>query len=241
MLVNNCYYHFKSVLDNETCDKIISLGLSKQILNATTRGNQEKSSKKNAFSIEDKTIQEINKNNQDYYVRDSEISWLTDSWLYDLILPFLNMANEKAGWKYNIDSFESFQFTKYNSPGGFYGWHNDGAGDHLSVFKRFIPGIHKYNKSGDVPSGYVIDNRLVNKVRKISMTINLSTENSYEGGNLKFDFGPHSEKERFYECLEIRPRGSIIVFPSHIYHQVTPVTKGTRYSLVLWACGRPFK
>ncbi|NBV29176.1 2OG-Fe(II) oxygenase, partial [bacterium] len=30
-------------------------------------------------------------------------------------------------------------------------------------------------------------------------------------------------------------------FPSHVYHQVTPVTRGTRYSLVLWAMGQPFR
>jgi predicted 2-oxoglutarate/Fe(II)-dependent dioxygenase YbiX len=61
-----------------------------------------------------------------------------------------------------------------------------------------------------------------------------------EGGNLKFDLGPH-RGDRYHECAEIRPRGSIIVFPSHVYHQVTPVTKGTRYSLVAWNLGYPFK
>ena len=34
---------------------------------------------------------------------------------------------------------------------------------------------------------------------------------------------------------------SVIVFPSHVYHQVTPVTKGTRYSLVGWNLGYPFR
>ena len=60
-------------------------------------------------------------------------------------------------------------------------------------------------------------------------------------GNLKFDFGPHASGQRFHECVEIRPQGSIIVFPSYVYHQVTPVTSGTRYSLVLWSLGQPFK
>jgi PKHD-type hydroxylase len=30
------------------------------------------------------------------------------------------------------------------------------------------------------------------------------------------------------------------VFPSFIYHRVKPVTEGTRYSLVIWSCGKPF-
>ena len=75
---------------------------------------------------------------------------------------------------------------------------------------------------------------------KLSVTINLSGDENYEGGNLKFDFGPNTQGERFIECTEIRPKGSIIVFPSFTYHQVTPVTKGTRYSLVMWICGKPF-
>ena len=73
------------------------------------------------------------------------------------------------------------------------------------------------------------------------MTLNLSDETDYEGGNLKFDLGPHAANKRYHECTEIRPKGSVIVFPSHVYHQVTPVTKGTRYSLVMWSWGRPYK
>jgi PKHD-type hydroxylase len=82
---------------------------------------------------------------------------------------------------------------------------------------------------------------MINKVRKLSMTINLNEPGEYDGGNLKFDFGPHASGKRFHECEEIRPQGSIIVFPSFVYHQVTPVTRGTRYSLVLWSLGWPFQ
>ncbi len=74
------------------------------------------------------------------------------------------------------------------------------------------------------------------------MTINLNEPGEYEGGLLNFDYGPHStDGERYKECTEIKPQGSIIVFPSFLHHQVTPVTKGTRYSLVLWITGRPFR
>ena len=79
------------------------------------------------------------------------------------------------------------------------------------------------------------------KVRKISVTINLVDGNEYEGGNLRFDYGPHAGKNRYKTCEEIRPKGSIIVFPSFLYHQVTPITKGTRYSLVMWVLGRPWQ
>lgn len=87
---------------------------------------------------------------------------------------------------------------------------------------------------------YSHDVKKWNKVRKISMTVNLSDPNDYEGGNLKFDLGPHI-KERYKVCEEIRPQGSVIIFPSFSYHCVTPVTSGTRYSLVLWCLGKPWQ
>ena len=73
------------------------------------------------------------------------------------------------------------------------------------------------------------------------MTVNLTDPKNYAGGNLKFDFGPHAGGKRFKVCQEIRPQGSIIIFPSFTYHCITPVTSGTRYSLVLWSLGRPWQ
>ena len=36
-------------------------------------------------------------------------------------------------------------------------------------------------------------------------------------------------------------KGGIVVFPSFVWHRVKPVTKGIRYSLVVWILGQPFK
>ena len=36
-------------------------------------------------------------------------------------------------------------------------------------------------------------------------------------------------------------QGTIIVFPSHMWHQVKKVTQGTRYSLVTWFRGKDFE
>tara|TARA_E500000318_G_C3545152_1_gene206325 strand:+ start:624 stop:1535 length:912 start_codon:yes stop_codon:yes gene_type:complete len=90
-------------------------------------------------------------------------------------------------------------------------------------------------------SGFTDNAYYWGKVRKLSMTLNLTEPTDYTGGDLKFDFGPHAGRGRFKTCKEIRPRGSIIIFPSFLHHQVTPVTKGTRYSLVIWSLGKPFK
>ena len=69
------------------------------------------------------------------------------------------------------------------------------------------------------------------KTRKLSMSIILNDD--YEGGEFEF----YSPNEGALETKQ----GDIIVFPSYFLHRVKPVTKGTRYSLVTWFCGEPFK
>ena len=74
--------------------------------------------------------------------------------------------------------------------------------------------------------------------RKLSLTVQLSDENDYEGGDLIFYNHP-DEKER---VTSVRGKGSVIVFDSRVFHEVTPVTKGIRYSLVKWYHGdQPLK
>ena len=259
MQVQNTYYFFKSALTPEQCQKIIDLGVG-QIdsikkaggsTEATTFGNNHKQAfektGKEVIPQQDKTVEELksqvgdNKDiEQERYVRDSEVAWFSDRWLYDLIHPFLRTANDNAGWKYEWDYSESFQFTKYNK-GGFYVWHADGNSCNFGKYKRHIPGVSPTNPDGSPLRGYTDNANMIGKVRKLSITINLNKPDEYDGGNLKFDFGPHAAGKRFHEVEEIRPQGSIIVFPSYVYHQVTPVTRGTRYSLVLWSLGQPFK
>ncbi len=240
------YWWFEKIITPEICQKIISLGESK-ITEAKKQGictagitgdDRQKQALKDAEPMQDKTWEELK--NKKIYVRDSEVAWLNEQWLYDLILPYIQKANRNAGWSYDIEGFENFQFTKYY-PDGFYGWHTDGGTDKFSVYKRYIPGISPTDEKGQMLKGYTKNINLVGKIRKISMTLNLNVPGEYEGGNLKFDFGPHHTGERYHECLEIRPQGSMIVFPSYVFHQVTPITKGTRYSLVLWTLGKPFR
>lgn len=253
-MIKNSYFYYQSALTPEQCKNIIDLGTS-QILKdkkagistvATTFGNRHKQNfDENAIPLNDKTHQEIIEekgieNLKKSYVRDSEVTWLNDRWLYDLVYPYIHKANAAAGWNFDWNDSESFQFTVYNV-GGFYGWHEDGSMCHFSKYKRIIPGITPQNKDGSYEPTYTKNKNLIGKVRKLSVTINLNLPGEYEGGNLKFDFGPHNEGKRFHECVEIRPQGSIVIFPSFVYHQVTPITKGTRYSLVLWTLGQPFK
>jgi PKHD-type hydroxylase len=291
----NPYISYIKSIKPDICEKIIDLGLSKMVMEksksastiATTLNEKQKKNielERNKasgnLSMSDKTLEEIQSEEKDldkYYMRDSEISWLTDKWLYDTFLPLIGDANKKAGWNWKIDAAETFQFTVYHGRkenGGFYGWHSDGSSDFNGAYKpaikinknppRFKPvkkieNIISKNKNGepepdlsadDLPlkkDGLTLnpkfseDKNKWGKVRKISMTLNLTESSNYEGGNLKFDLGPHVKENRFKVCDEIRPKGSVIIFPSFMYHCVTPVTSGTRYSLVLWCLGKPWQ
>jgi len=250
MILSNYYYYFQSALSPEVCNSIIELGKNKLIeqqksgegTTAVTFGQSQKGND-NRQPIADvdwhQLIQQYPDKTPDqikdlFYNRDSEAAWLRDQWIYDLIWPYIHKANKESGWLFEFAGAETFQFTKY-SPGGFYNWHNDGGSDHTQIFKKYIDGV--------TPDGphYTRNNSQVGNVRKLSLTINLNAPGEYEGGDLKFDLGPHCEGERYQICQEIRPQGSIVLFPSFVAHQVTPVKTGTRYSLVLWVHGRPFK
>ena len=54
------------------------------------------------------------------------------------MIPFgriMQQANREAGWNYHIKAAETMQITRYKK-GGFYNFHNDGVGDHLSAYNN---------------------------------------------------------------------------------------------------------
>lgn len=69
--------------------------------------------------------------------------------------------------------------------------------------------------------------------RKLSMSLQLCGDDEYSGGDLEICACPQLDPRR--------RRGTIIVFPSFLAHRVTPVTRGSRCSLVAWAHGPVFK
>lgn len=70
--------------------------------------------------------------------------------------------------------------------------------------------------------------------RKLSMTVQLSDPNDYEGGDLQFMINQEIVNAP-------REKGTIVIFPSFILHRVTPITKGTRQSIVGWVSGPPYR
>ena len=70
--------------------------------------------------------------------------------------------------------------------------------------------------------------------RKLSVTVQLSDPDDYEGGDLEFMINQNIVKAP-------RKKGTVIIFPSFILHRVTPITKGTRQSIVGWVAGPPYR
>ena len=221
MNLKNYYYYFQSALTPRMCDDIVAYGKKHQAEMAVTGGVTRKV--ETGGKLTKKEIKNIQKK------RDSDIVWMNDKWIYDAVHPYIHEANQKAGWNFEWDWSESCQFTKYGV-GQYYGWHCDSWEE---------PYQRKQNEDGTYP----IDH---GKIRKLSVTISLTEPDEYVGGNLEFDFRnqidwERDKKSKIKECTEIRPRGSIIVFPSFVWHRVAPVTKGVRNSLVVWNLGYPFK
>lgn len=186
----NITYNFEETIDKPTCDKIIKLAENKWITSGTLAGEEN--------------------------IRENEVVWIRDQWIYDLIWPYMAKANNVAGWKYDIHSSEDIQISRYKE-GDFYSWHRDGKGDHLSVYTE---------------KNSIIQNR----VRKLSMSVILNDD--YDGG--EFQFTHYSKEKCDIHTPVPNKRGTIIVFPSDTEHRITPVTKGIRYSLVVWFLGPPF-
>ena len=138
-------------------------------------------------------------------IRESQIAWLYGS---DIEFAFRRVTDAVLNLN---DQF--FQFDLFGMCEGF-------------QFTRY-----------DAPSGHYgmhIDKILNGTVRKLSLTIQLTEPEEYEGGELALHFS---------DTPDIMPKelGKMVVFPSYVLHEVRPVTKGTRYSLVAWIAGKPFK
>jgi PKHD-type hydroxylase len=95
-----------------------------------------------------------------------------------------------------------------------------------SYNKDQLPGFYSSHKDTVLLPG--------GTVRKLSFTIQLSDPETYGGGDVVL-YNSLTDTVTLTGAL-----GSISFFPSYTIHEVKPVTKGIRYSLVGWACGPAF-
>lgn len=187
MRLKNNSWVFDAALDKGMCQELIDIG-NAEITKEATVGGGEKPKKK---------------------LRVCQVAWLTDPWIMEMLMNYVDNANYYAGWNFQIERPVAIQFTKYEV-GGHYNWHRDTNVD--------------ISKTGG-------------KTRKLSITVTLNDD--YEGGELMIDSEDHYWNKN---PRKVRSSlGSVAVFPSDTYHRVTKVTKGTRYSLVVWVMGEPWK
>ena len=155
--------------------------------------------------------------------RNSEICFFQDQDLYNFLNPLVNTANKSGGWNYDWNWFEPIQMTKYGL-NQYYSWHKD-------AFQVTYGEKHAKEWRG--------------KDRKLSVIISLNDSKDYKGGELIFDNRLYEREEDRHlsqsECKEYRKQGTVVVFPSTLYHKVNPVTEGTRHSLVIWCLGPPLR
>ncbi len=139
--------------------------------------------------------------------RKSRIKWCPQnqewSWVYSKLHNMIVEANNSM-WKFDLSTMnEQIQYTEY------YGSNEGGYEWHMDC-------------------GEKIQNQ-----RKISVTVQLSDSNDYEGGDLEFNIGRQLTAQRGI--------GTAVIFPSFYLHRVTPVTSGVRKSFVLWVGGEPYR
>jgi PKHD-type hydroxylase len=142
----------------------------------------------------------------DTNTRTSHISWIPFSKMKDMYkdLDKIMQATNRNHFGFEgMTINEMAQYTEYPE-GGFYEWHVD----------------NDVNCQHEPP------------VRKISMTLLLSPESEFEGGDLELMAEGKVAKIK---------QGHAVFFASFIRHRVKPVTRGRRQSLVMWFGGTPFK
>lgn len=127
------------------------------------------------------------------------------------------LQNEATNWLYGKIGNEVIEMNRQ-------GYRFD-----LTGFEAFQ--VATYNE-GDHYDWHIDLGEGDNSTRKLAISVQLSDENDYEGGDLDF---------MKLETPSIRSQGSIIFFPSFMYHRVLPVTRGCRKSLVAWVHGNAFR
>ena len=135
--------------------------------------------------------------------RISDVSWV--EWCQDL------------NW-----AFQKIEQIVCSANGSRFGYALAGFSEPLQFTQYLEPG-HHYDWHKDLGSGNF-------SIRKLSVTVQLTDEATYAGGDLEF----------FNSNAAPRGRGTVVIFPSYEVHRVTPLTSGTRYSLVGWVSGPPF-
>ena len=140
--------------------------------------------------------------------RRSFVSWIptnnNTAWIYQRLAGAVNDMNAEF-FQFDLTKLERLQFTYYSS-------------EEQGCYKQHVD-----------PLCWTLPHN-----RKLSVVIQLSDPNDYEGGELVLYNSSEGTKIK-------KEQGMSIFFPSYTLHECTPVTKGERYALVGWVHGPAFK
>jgi len=101
----------------------------------------------------------------------------------------------------------------------------------FATFRRYREGDFFVKHTDDLNSDSIVKKR---GVRVLTIGIQLSDENEYEGG----DFLVWDKNKEIYVDKTI---GNIIMYSTNVPHEVTKIKKGTRTSLILFATDKNVK
>jgi PKHD-type hydroxylase len=126
-------------------------------------------------------------------------------WVMERLIDLVRSSNREM-FGFDLREFaESPQVASYKgSQAGHFSWHSDIGDGHLAA------------------------------KRKLTLVLQLSKPDAYEGGNLEVMPGAQV-------LVASRSQGAVTVFPSFSLHQVTPVKRGMRHSMTVWAHGPAFR
>ena len=142
--------------------------------------------------------------------RNSIIRWVDpNNSVISPIIVYLTLQANKNAFNYDIyPEVKELQFSEYQSEElNHYDWH--------------------YDTDWNNPDNYD---------RKLSVIIQLSDSDDYQGGDFLFERSIPQPN-----LNDLRKQGSILIFPSFLSHKICNVTFGKRYSLVTWIHGPKFK
>lgn len=140
-------------------------------------------------------------------IRSSSIRWLEADWVRNMLWGYVDRANRGDG----IPASDGFNIAVDN-----------GAEIQFTEYHASAQGHYDWHHDVNWNEQGAAD-------RKISVTVQLSPADGYVGGDFEFD--------EITTNADFRALGTVLVFPSYLRHRVTPVTAGTRQSLVAWFSG----
>jgi PKHD-type hydroxylase len=170
----------------------------------------------NAFTLEElDTIKTIGNS---YPKQSAEVGGGEDSQVSDYRKSEISWIPEEPNNQWLYDKIAQYAISANKEMWNFDIW---GYHDALQFTNYYGDGGH-YDWHADLGPG--ISNR------KLSVVLQLSDPKDYVGGELQMNTGGGITSVA-------KEYGSLCFFPSFVLHRVTPLTSGTRTSLVTWLCG----